>query len=331
MRRLWPSIGNTGGMELYFAPMEGVTGYIYRQVHHAVFSGADEYWAPFIAPDSAGKFKAGSMREVLPENNDGIKLIPQVLANNPEAFLAVARELEAMGYREVNLNAGCPSGTVFAKHKGAGMLTDAAALDAFLDTVFSRCPIAVSVKTRLGAEKTDEFDRLLEVYGKYPFSRVIVHTRCRSGMYKSPTSPESFAPALELFGKRACYNGNITDVNKYNALVQMYPALASLMLGRGLAANPALARQLRGGGRLERNELKQFHDTLVDRTLSSGLCEVYTVGRMKELWFYMSSMFVNCEKQVKAIKKAKHIDEYNAAVNALFSSCEFDGSAAFPV
>ncbi len=204
-------------------------------------------------------------------------------------------------------------------------------MDAFLDTVFSRCPIAVSVKTRLGAEKTDEFARLLEIYGKYPFSRVVVHTRCRSGMYKSPTSPESFAPALEMFGDRACYNGNITDVKNYNKLADMYPSLSSLMLGRGLVANPALARQLQGGKPLERDELKLFHDLLLDRTLSSGLCEVYTVGRMKELWFYMSSMFVNCDKQIKAVKKSRRLDEYSSSVNALFATCQFDAASGFRV
>lgn len=318
-------------MEIYFAPMEGITGYIYRQVHHEMFSGADEYWSPFIAPDSAGKFKAGSMREVLPENNAGIRLIPQILANNPEAFLAVARELEAMGYDEVNLNAGCPSGTVFAKHKGAGMLTDLVSLNEFLDTVFSCCPIDVSVKTRLGAESPEEFDRVLEVYRKYPFKRVVVHTRSRSGMYKSPTSPQCFARALEIFGERACYNGNITDTQKFDGLMKMYPALQMLMLGRGLVANPALARRLHGGRPIERDELRQFHDVLVDRTISSGLCEVYTVGRMKELWFYMSSMFRGCERQVKAINKVKRLDDYRAAVNALFTSCEFDANSGFPV
>ena len=309
--------------------MEGVTGYIYRQVHSRMFPGADEYWAPFIAPDSAGNFKAGSMREVLPENNAGIKLIPQVLANNPEAFLAVARELKEMGYDEVDLNAGCPSGTVFAKHKGAGMLTDIRSLDAFLDTVFSECPIRISVKTRLGAERVEEFDMILRIYKKYPFSRVAVHTRCRSGMYKSPTSPEAFAPALEQFQSRACYNGNIVDTDSFKAITEMYPPLEKLMLGRGAVTNPALIRQLKGGSALEKEELKEFHDLLVSETLSSGLCETFTVGRMKELWFYLSFMFENCEKQIKAIKKTRHIDDYNSAVNSLFSSCVFDGSRSF--
>jgi len=316
-------------MKMYFAPMEGVTGYIYRQVHSSFFPGADEYWAPFIAPDSTGKFKAGSMREVLPENNIGIKLIPQVLANNPEAFLAVAKELEEMGYDEINLNAGCPSGTVFAKHKGAGMLTDPNSLDEFLDAVFSACSIKISVKTRLGAEKEEEFDNILRIYGKYPFSRVIVHTRCRSGMYKSPTSPATFAPALEIFRERACYNGNITDTASFISLTEMYPELDKLMLGRGAVTNPALIRRLKGGAPLEKTEFKDFHDVLVDRTLAFGLCESFTVGRMKELWFYMSYMFEGCEKQIKAINKARHLDDYNSAVNSLFANCIFDAERNF--
>lgn len=311
-------------MEMLFAPMEGVTGYIYRQVHNKMFHGADEYWAPFIAPDSAGNFKSGSMRDVLPENNADIKLVPQVLANNPEAFLAVAGELREMGYEEVDLNAGCPSGTVFAKHKGAGMLTDVPALDAFLEEVFSKCPLKISVKTRLGAEREEEFEKLLEVWKKYPFSRFVVHTRCRSGMYKSPTSPESFAPALEVFGERACYNGNITDPESYRKLIQMYPALNAVMLGRGIVTNPALIRQLKGGAALEKEELSEFHDLLVERTLASGLCETFTVGRMKELWFYMSEMFENPEKRIRAIQKARHLDDYNSAVRSLFSTCRFD-------
>lgn len=316
-------------MKMFFAPMEGVTGYIYRQVHHSLFPGADEYWAPFIAPDSAGNFKTGSLRDVLPENNEGIRLIPQVLANNPAAFLTVARELGEMGYDEVDLNAGCPSGTVFAKHKGAGMLTDVPALDAFLEKIFSECPMKISVKTRLGAEREEEFKKLLEVYKKYPFSCFAVHTRCRSGMYKSPTSPEAFAPALDAFGSRACYNGNITDPGSFRNLRQMYPALENLMLGRGAVTNPALFRQLRGGAPLNKEELKEFHDLLVEKTLSSGLCETFTVGRMKELWFYMSEMFEGCEKQIKAINKARHLDEYTSAVNSLFSNCRFDADFFF--
>ena len=157
-------------MILSFAPMEGVTGASYRRIHSEMFPGADRYYAPFIAPDSQGNFRLKHLRDVLPDSNRGISLVPQILANSPEAFLSVAGQLRELGYEEVNLNAGCPSGTVVAKHKGAGMLSDLNTLDAFLDRVFSAAPVSVSVKTRMGMNSTHEFPAILEVYKRYPLS-----------------------------------------------------------------------------------------------------------------------------------------------------------------
>lgn len=317
-------------MELLFAPMEGVTGYIYRKLHCEMFGGADMYYSPFIAPDSTGRFKAGNLRDVLPENNTGVPLTPQILANNPDAFLAVAAELASMGYDTVDLNAGCPSGTVTAKHKGAGMLRDMKTLDEFLERVFSSCRIKVSVKTRLGISEPEEFERVLEVYRKYPIARLTVHTRCADGMYKSPTEPLNFLPALEAFGDRASYNGNIVSIEHLNALSDMYPSLSSVMMGRGVITNPALMRTVKGGAKADRQEIREFHDALIAKTLESGLFEMYTVGRMKELWYYMSHVFRDCDIYLKAVNKSKHLTDYKTAVSALFSNCEFDGAAYFP-
>ena len=141
-------------MYLSFAPLEGITTYTYRNLHNKLFGGADEYYAPFIAPDGSGQFKDSALKDVLPENNKDIVLIPQILCNKAEAFLAVAEKLANLGYNEVNLNAGCASGTVVPKHKGAGMLIDLDSLDAFLDEVFSKCPVKVSVKNNSEIKKT---------------------------------------------------------------------------------------------------------------------------------------------------------------------------------
>ena len=318
-------------MEISFAPMEGVTGYIFRRVHREFFPGADYYRAPFVAPDSTGRFKAGSLRDLLPENNRDIPLLPQILANNPAAFLAVAQELGAMGYTAVDLNVGCPSGTVTAKHKGAGMLSDLASLDAFLDTVFSECRLKVSVKTRLGLESADEFPAILDIYRKYPISQLCVHARTRSGMYKSPVDPEAFAKALAVFGECACYNGNVVSPAAFDALTKRFPSLSSLAVGRGAVADPALFRVLRGGEALTSGELREFHDRLVAETLASGLPEVFTVARMKELWYYMIHKFPGGGKAFKAICKAKHMDDYSAAVRSLFAAGLFEGDAYFAV
>lgn len=316
-------------MEISFAPMEGVTGYIYRQVHRELFPGADFYRAPFIAPDSTGRFKAGSLRDLLPENNRDRLPLPQILANNPAAFLAVAQELWAMGYTAVDLNAGCPSGTVVAKHKGAGMLSDLASLDTFLDTVFSECKLKVSVKTRLGLNSADEFPAILDIYRKYPITQLCVHARTRSGMYKSPVEPEAFGKALDIFGERASYNGNIVSPEAYAALTDRFPSLSSIIVGRGAVADPALIRVLRGGRALSLEELREFHDRLLAETLASGLPEVFTVARMKELWYYMIRKFPGGDKQLKAVCKAKRLDDYTAAVRTLFAAGLFDGEAYF--
>lgn len=105
-----------------FAPMEGITGYVYRSAHHALFPHVDRYFTPFLQPNQNHRFASRERNDVLPEHNKGITLIPQILTNRAEDFIWMAGELEALGYDEVNLNLGCPSGTVVTKYKGAGFL-----------------------------------------------------------------------------------------------------------------------------------------------------------------------------------------------------------------
>ena len=304
-------------MELSFAPMEGITYSIYRRVHAEMFPGADRCYAPFIAPDSTGRFKAGNLRDVLPENNTGIKLVPQLLCNAPAPFLAVARELEDLGYGEVNLNIGCPSGTVVAKHKGAGMLGDLESLERCLDTIFSRCPQRISVKTRLGLGSTAEFPAILSLFRRYPLARLIVHARDRAGMYQSMPDLNTFALALIDSPFPVVYNGNVFSSGAYEAIVSRFPTLSGVMLGRGAVADPALFRRIRGGSAMSVEELTAFHEALLEETLASGLAPNYTVQRMKELWFYMGCLFPGQDKALKTILRSRCLSDYRAAVAAL--------------
>ncbi len=316
-------------MRLSFAPMEGVTTYSFRQLHAALFPGAEKYYAPFIAPDGSGKFKGGRLRDILPENNRDIRLVPQILCNRPEPFLAVARELAAMGYREVNLNAGCPSGTVVPKRKGAGMLADLRALDEFLAEVFSRCELAVSVKTRMGLESTEEFPAILEIYNKYPLQELIIHARDRRAMYSGRPDLAGFATAFRASRPPVCYNGNVFSPADLTGPVSAAPGLERVMLGRGAAANPALFRQLQGGPALEAAELKDFLRRLRDAYQAQGLSERYTLARLKELWYYTVQMFPGASAGAKRINKAQTAAEYQSAVDALFASGRFSPEAAF--
>lgn len=318
-------------MALDFAPMEGITSYIFRRVHEEMFPGADRYYSPFIAPDSAGKFKAGNLRDVLPEKNPGIKLVPQILCNAAEPFLAVAREMQDMGYTEVNLNAGCPSGTVVSKHKGSGMLIDLYSLDNCLADIFSRCELKVSIKTRLGVQSADEFPSIMEIYRKYPIQELIIHVRARSGMYKSAPDKKAFADILGTCPFPVTYNGDIFSVSAYNSLREEILGDYGVMIGRGAVANPALFRELRGGEKLKTAELKAFHDRLLEEFLAAGLDANITTARLKELWFYWQTMFPDCHKSIKAVYKSKRLEEYRTNANIFFNENEVSNELCFNI
>lgn len=317
-------------MNLSFAPMEGLSYAEYRKIHARFFPGADQYCAPFLAPDGQGKVKTSALKDLLPEENRDLHLIPQILCNSAGAFLALSRELEAMGYREVDLNAGCPSGTVVPKHKGAGMLLDLSSLDAFLEEVFSHTGLSVSVKTRLGLSDAEEFPAVLEIYNRYPLSELTVHARTRDGLYQSTPDLSAFALAMEESRAPVRYNGNILSPAHAASVIERFPTMERLMIGRGAMANPALFRVLKGGEKLEQEELQAFLEALLAAYLASGIGEHFSLNRMKELWYYVHHMFPGAERELKRINKARTKEDYQDAFRALFSSGRFNPDAFFP-
>lgn len=316
-------------MQYYFAPMEGVTNYTFRNEHARLFPGVDKYFSPFLAPDSSGNYKLSKMRDILPENNVGTPLVPQILCNSAYAFISVAKELAAMGYSEVNLNAGCPSGTVLSKHKGAGMLLDLKSLDEFLAEVFEKCDMKLSVKTRLGVKSTEEFPAILEIYNKYPIFELTIHARDRAGMYKSRPDTAAFVMACANTKHSLCYNGDIFSSGTFELIKAAVPTLDKIMLGRGAVANPALIRSISGGGPLESIELLEFHERLLAAVLELRIGDKYSLARMKELWFYMIRMFPDSPKGGKRIFKSQYISDYKSAVSELFAEGSFRADAEF--
>lgn len=307
-------------MELYFAPMEGVTGPQFRRAHHKYFSGVDQYYLPFISPTQDHIFTPRELRNVGPQANEGIPVVPQLLTKSGEDFIWAAKELGKMGYREVNLNLGCPSGTVVAKGKGAGMLADPNALNEFLETIFSADlgGMAISVKTRLGLESPEEFPALAEVFARYPISLLILHPRVREDYYKVAVRKEEFEKALPQIHCPLCYNGALVHAEDCARTAQAFPMLQGLMMGQGLIADPALARKARGGQPAGREELRAFHDELYQGYLRDFSSEKNTVFHMKELWSYFFRLFEGGEKLFKQIKKAQNGRSYESAVDQIF-------------
>ena len=226
-----------------------------------------------------------------------------------------------MGYDEVNLNLGCPSGTVTAKWKGAGMLARPEELDCFLDTVFSQAPpMKISLKTRLGLEDPEEFPRLLEIFAKYPVSLLILHPRVRADFYKRPVRTEWFRYALDHYQGPLCFNGGLVTAGDCARFARDFPGVDQVMIGQGLLANPALVRQARGGPGPDKETLRAFHDELYHTYLERFASQRNTVFHMKELWSYLSRLFVGAEgKPLKRIRKAADSPAYEAAVEQMFS------------
>ena len=198
-------------MNLYFAPLEGIGGYIYRNAQADYFEKADKYFSPFLAPNQNRSISPKEYKDIAPEHNEGIYLVPQIMANNAEVFLKAVQELEQLGYQEVNLNLGCPSRTVVTKYRGAGFLAKPDALE----EVYGRINIRLSLKTRLGMEDEDEFEHLLEIYNKFPVTELIIHPRVQTDYYKNKPRMEYFLKALEISKNPVVYNGDIFTGDSY--------------------------------------------------------------------------------------------------------------------
>lgn len=301
-------------MEYRFAPMEGVADAVYRKIHREFFSGIDRYYTPFLSPNQNRKFSPKELREILPEWNAGMPLVPQLLGKNADDFLWAADEIAQLGYPEINLNLGCPSGTVTAKKKGAGFLSEPELLDRFLDAVCKAIPVKLSVKTRLGMYEPDEFYGILEIYNRYPLCELIVHPRTRPEMYKGCVHREYYGYALEHSRCPVCYNGDLCAPEDVAKLTEEYPETRAVMIGRGMITNPALVRQIQTGQKLTREELFAFHRALFEAYAPVFGSAQNAVPRMKEIWTYLIHWFADSEKAEKAIRKAMRKDEFDAAI-----------------
>ena len=305
-------------MYLDFAPMEGITGAAFRRLHHQYFPGVDRYYTPFLSPTKEHIFTSREKREILPEQNEGVWIIPQLLTKVPQDFLWAAGELHAMGYDEINLNLGCPSGTVTAKGKGAGMLADLQTLRSFLDEIYAHAPCRISVKTRLGMEDPEEFGPILEIYNAYPISELIIHPRVRRDLYRHPVRREYFEHALACSNNPVSYNGGIVTAGEYHACAAQYPKVKAIMLGQALVSDPFLAGNIKGVQHSSKETLCSFHDALIETYANQFGNRLNAVKRMKELWFYLIRLFADSERVGKRIMKAKTAEEYDWAVQSVF-------------
>ena len=318
-------------MQYYFAPLEGITGYVYRTTHHAFFPGVDRYYIPFAAPNYTKHFKNKEKQDMDPANNAGLHAVPQILSNKADETLWAIEEMADRGYEEINLNLGCPMPTVAKKKKGSGLLKYTDELDSYLSGVFeglsrrdaSRPDVKISIKTRLGTDTTEEAEGLVRIYNRYPLSELIVHPRSQKDLYRGKADREAFLLVLRESTNPVVYNGDLQTPQDVEEISKICAGegrnLNSVMIGRGLLADPSLVRECRGGAKVTSQELGAFHDALYKRFQETLPGDSVVLSHMKELWFYI---FPDGGKCLKEIRRATRRAEYEAAVRVLLSTCE---------
>ncbi len=303
-------------MQYYFAPLEGITDRIYRRLHCRYFPGVDRYYTPFFSPTVHRALTPREALELPPAEHWGVATVPQVLTKVPEDMLWMAQVCRDLGYEQINLNLGCPSGTVTAKGKGAGMLRTPEELDLFLNAVFSQSPLPISVKTRLGFEKAEEFVPLLEIFNRYPICELIVHPRVRADFYKGQVDISMFGYALEHSRAPVCYNGDLLSQADIVSLSRQFPGVKAVMLGRGLVGDPGML-----------SPAGTAPETLAD--FMEELLEEYTAGfggsrnamfRLKENWQYILRRFPTAPKLEKALRKTTDVSEYRQIVSQIIEA-----------
>ena len=303
-------------MNVYFAPLEGLTDSIYRRLHNQYFPGIYQYYTPFFSPTIHRTLTPKELRELPPAEENGFRLVPQILTKNPDDFLWMAQQCKDLGYNEVNLNLGCPSGTVTAKGKGSGMLRNPAELDNFLSEIYHHAPLDISIKTRLGFTDSDEFPALLEIFNRYPVKEMTIHPRVRSAFYSGNVDMDAFTYATQNSSIPLCYNGNLCSLEEIKAFQDKFPQINAIMLGRGLVGDPGMITP----GGTDRKTLQAFYDALMEEYTVSFGGSRNAMFRLKENWHYLICKFEGGEKLWKRLRKTTDLGEYKAITREIFET-----------
>jgi tRNA-dihydrouridine synthase len=305
----------------YLAPLQGFTDYSFRQAFCSLFEAPDVSFSPFI---DTHKLDHKAYRDILPEQNKGIRLIPQILGNNAAEMKPVIAHLNELGYSEINWNLGCPYPMVTKKQMGAGLLPYPQQIEAVLNELFSDSSLRLSVKMRLGLAYPDEWKALVPVLNRYPLTEVIIHGRTASQMYKGEVNLTSFLEMFDQLVHPVCYNGNINSLENFQTLSQRMPAVSRWMIGRGLIANPLLLNEIRTNNKASVKEIKtaisRLHDQLLYQNSIRLSGESHLMHKVKPYWEYFAQSLPDDSKGLKKIKKASSFSAYMNACNAVLSS-----------
>ncbi|MDL2283438.1 tRNA-dihydrouridine synthase family protein [Odoribacter sp. OttesenSCG-928-G04] len=308
--------------QLHFAPLQGFTDYVYRNMHSKHFGCIDVYYTPFIRLESGKSFRNKDIKDVAPEQNETENLIPQVIAGEAEELRLLIGLLIEKGHRKIDLNMGCPFPMLANKQKGSGILPYPEKVRILLDVIRDFPNITFSLKLRLGWNDPEECLKLIPLLNEAPLSHIALHARVGIQQYKGEVDLNAFGRFYELCKHPLIYNGDLLTVSDIQIITEQFPRLQGIMIGRGLLADPALAMEYKTGISLtsrERSEkYRLFHDELY--TTYAGILQGdhQVLNKMKTLWEYF--MPATNKKVLKKIKKSSTLSGYQTAVNEALHS-----------
>ena len=308
-------------LPIHFAPLQGYTEAIYRNAHATCFGGVDIYYTPFVRLEK-GNFRKRDIRDIEPDNNHVPHLVPQLLASSPEKAETILSLFIEKGYKEADINLGCPFPLLAKRHNGSGILPYPEEVKALLSIVTKYPQISFSIKMRLGWENPDECIQLAPILNELPLRQITMHPRLGKQQYKGEVNLESFATFRNICKHPLIYNGDIKSIEEIQAIKEQFPTLAGIMIGRGLLANPALALEYQSGKKLSPDEMakkiREMHTIVYqqyEQQLNGG--DTQLVNKMKFFWEYL--LPEADKKLLKAIHKSNRIDKYQQAVSNLIN------------
>lgn len=306
---------------LLSSPLQGFTDYRFRNAFHSYFGGIDAFYAPYIRLNGKREMKTSTIRDIQPKYNSDLLLIPQIMTNNADEFLWVAKYVETLGYNELNWNLGCPYPMVTKQGMGSGLLKTPLKIDQILEKVTTESNIKVSVKMRLGFENNEEILKVLPVLNKFPIQSIAIHPRIGKQLYNGVVDLDAFEKCIHLTNHTVCYNGDINSVERFFEMKERFPTIKHWMIGRGLIADPFLPGMIKSNSTIypeNRIEIfKKFHDTLFNEYRQTLSGSSHLIMKMLGFWEYFATAFPNSPKGLKKFKKAKNIGAYQAAVNEI--------------
>ncbi len=310
--------------KIYQAPLQGFTDFSFRKVISESFGGIDKYFIPYLSFGKWREIKKSQLREVFPENNSDLPVVPQVLFSDVAEIYDLISILIDYGYPEINLNLGCPYPMATNKGRGAAWLEKPNDLNKILQELFDRgFPAKFSVKMRAGLTNDQDFRSIIETLNQFPLEEVIFHPRTASQMYTGKANPQLFTEAHSLLKHPMVYNGDIFSLDDLQEVQTLLPEQNNWMIGRGLLTNPALALQLKGevlDAKELRKKKKEFHDVLLENYSRRLQGDSHILMKMNQFWTYFSESFENPHKAMKLVKKSGSLLKYNAAVVEIFRS-----------